>query len=253
MSPIAIGLVVLACVTGGALFGMFLRTVTPARHLDDGSKDVLKLVTALLATLAALVLGLLVASARNSFDSVNEGFRQSAAKIVLLDRALAQYGPEAKEVRDLFKRTFASRLEQLFPKEKGGRVTLVSPEHTATIEGLQQQLRALSPQDDAQRALKARALELSDGIIEARWLGIAQEENSIPTPLLIVLVFWLAVMFASFGLFAPPNPIVIGALFLGAVSLSAAIFVIEELNNPLVGFVSISRAPMERAVGILGK
>jgi hypothetical protein len=96
-------------------------------------------------------------------------------------------------------------------------------------------------------------LELTDAVTQARWLGIAHEENSIPTPFMVVLVFWLAVMFASFGLFAPRNAITIAVLFLGAVSLSAAIFLIEELNNPLEGLITISRAPMDRALGFLGR
>ena len=253
MSPTAIGLIVLVCVFGGAVLGMFLQKVLPEHYLNDASKDVVKLVTGLIATLAALVLGLLVASAKNSFDTVNEGFRESAAKIILLDRALAQYGPETKDLRDLLKRGFTARLEQFFPKGQSRTSTLSSPQATAAMEGFQQRLRALSPQNDAQRSLQSRALELSDAVTQARWLGIAHEENAIPTPFLVVLVFWLAVMFTSFGLFAPRNAIAIAVLFLGAVSLSAAISLIEELNDPLEGFITISRAPMERALGFLGQ
>jgi hypothetical protein len=253
VSAIAIGLIVLVCVFGGALLGMFLRTVLPEHHLNDASKDVVKLVTGLIATLAALVLGLLIASAKNSFDTVNDGFRASAAKIVLLDRALAQYGPETKELRESLKRGFAARVEQFFPKEQSRTSTLVSPQATGMMEGFQQQLRALTPQTDAQRSLQARALDLSDAVAQARWMGIEHEENAIPTPFLVVLVFWLALMFASFGLFAPRNAVAIVVLFLGAVSLSAAIFLIEELNDPLQGFIAISRVPMERALGFLGQ
>ena len=253
MSPTAIGLIVLVCVFGGAVLGMFLQKVLPEHYLNDASRDVVKLVTGLIATLAALVLGLLVASAKNSFDTVNEGFRESAAKIILLDRALAQYGPETKDLRDLLKRGFTARLEQFFPKGQSRTSTLSSPQATAAMEGFQQRLRALSPQNDAQRSLQSRALDLSDAVTQARWLGIAHEENAIPTPFLVVLVFWLAVMFTSFGLFAPRNAIAIAVLFLGAVSLSAAISLIEELNDPLEGFITISRAPMERALGFLGQ
>ncbi len=253
MNPIAIGLLVLVCTFGGALLGMFLRTVLPEHHLNDASKDVVKLVTGLIATLAALVLGLLVASSKNSFDTANEGFRESAAKIILLDRALAQYGPETKEIRELLKASFAARVEQYFPKGQSGDAALSSPQATATMEGFQQRLRALSPQNDTQRALQSRALELTDAVTQARWLGIAHEENTIPTPFMVVLVFWLAVMFTSFGLFAPRNASTIAVLFLGAVSLSAAIFLIEELNNPLEGVIAISRAPMDRALGFLGR
>jgi hypothetical protein len=253
VTAIAIGLIVLVCVFGGALLGMLLRTILPEHHLNDATKDVVKLVTGLIATLAALVLGLLIASAKNSFDTVNDGFRASAAKIVILDRALAQYGPETKELRALLKSSFAARMEQFFPKEQSRTSTLVSTAATATMEGFQERIRALTPQNDTQRSLQGRALDLSDAVAQARWLGIEHEENAIPTPFQVVLVFWLALMFASFGLFATRNAVAFVALFLGAVSLSAAIFLIEELNDPLQGYIAISRAPMERALGLLGQ
>jgi hypothetical protein len=253
VTAIAIALIVLVCVFGGALLGMFLRTVLPEHHLSEASKDVVKLVTGLVATLAALVLGLLIASAKNSFDMANEGFRQSAARIILLDRALAQYGPEAKDLRALLKQGFAARVQQLFPQGQAQSSTLHSPQATAAIEGLQQMVRALPAQNDTQRALQSRAIDLAESVAQARWLGIEHEDNTIPTQFLVVLVFWLAAMFTGFGLFAPRNAIAIAVLFLGAMSLSAAIFLIEELNSPLEGFITISKAPMERALGYLGK
>ena len=215
MTSIAIALIVLVCVFGGALLGMFFRTVLPEHHLNEASKDVVKLVTGLIATLAALVLGLLIASAKNSFDTMNEGVRESAAKMILLDRALAQYGPETKDVREQLRSTFATRVEQLFPKERSRRSTLNSPRATAAIEGLQQRLRALSPQNDVQRSLQSRALDLSDAVAQARWLGIEYEDNTIPTPFLVVLVFWLTTMFASFGLFAPRNALALRCVVRG--------------------------------------
>jgi hypothetical protein len=251
--PIAIGLVVLVCVFGGALLGMLLSTVLPEHHLSEASKDVVKLVTGLIATLAALVLGLLVASGKSSFDSANEGFRQSAAKVILLDRTLAQYGPETKDVRELLRSGFAARIDQLFPKDASQRSSLASTQGTATLEGFAQRLRSLSPQTDAQRALQSRALEILDAIAQARWMAIEEQENTIPTPFLVVLILWLAAMFASFGLFAPRNAIAVAVLFLGALSLAGAIFLIEELNDPLGGIISISRAPMDRALGLIGK
>lgn len=253
MTPIAIALIVLACVFGGALIGMFLRTILPEHHLSEASKDVVKLVTGLVATLAALVLGLLIASAKNSYDAVNEGFRESAAKIIVLDRSLAQYGPETKDLREMLKRGFAARIDQFFPATQSKGSTLGSPQATSMMEAFQQRIRALTPQNDTQRSLQTRALDLSEAVAQARWQGIEHEDNTIPTPFLVVLVFWLAAMFAGFGLFAPRNAIAIVVLFLGAVSLSAAIFLVEELSNPLAGVMSISKVPMETALSHLGQ
>lgn len=253
MASSGIALIVLACVFGGAMLGMFVRTVLPEHHLNEASKDVVKVVTGLIATLAALVLGLLIASAKNSFDTVNEGFRQSAARTVLVDRALAQYGPETKDVRDLLRTILIARIEELFPEGRPHGSTLNSAQAAATMEAFQQRLRALAPQNDTQRSLKSRALELTDSVAQTRWLGIEHEDNTIPTPFLIVLVFWLAAMFAGFGLFAPRNAVAIAVLLVGAVSLSAAIFLIEELNHPLGSFITISRTPLDTALANLGK
>jgi len=253
VSPITIAFIVFACIYGGALLGMFLCTVLPEHHLSEESKDVVKLVTGLIATLAALVLGLLIASAKGSFDSVNDGLRQSAAKIISLDRTLAQYGPETKDLRELLRKSYAARIEQLFSSDRSRRLTLDTPQATAVFEGFEQGIRTLSPQSDAQRGLQSRALEISNAVAQARWVVLEEGENTIPTPFLVVLVLWLAVMFASFGLFAPRNAIAVAVLCLGALSLSAAIFLIEELNNPLGGFITISRTPMDTALRQLGQ
>jgi len=253
VNPIAIGLVVLACVFGGALLGMHLRTILPEHHLSDASKDVVKVVAGLIATLAALVLGLLVASGKNSFDATNEAFRQSGARVILLDRTLAQYGPETNDVRALLRSGFAARIDQLFPKDASQRSRLDAIQGTVALEGFAQKLRSLSPQTDTQRALQSRAVEIVDSIAQARWMQVEEQENTIPTPFLVVLILWLAAMFASFGLFAPRNAIAVAALFLGALSLSGAIFLVEELNDPLGGIISISRAPMDKALGLIGK
>jgi hypothetical protein len=205
VAPIAIALLVFACVFGGALLGMFLRTILPDHHLKEDSKDVVKVVTGLIATLSAMVLGLLIASAKSSFDTINEGLRHTAAKVILLDLVLAQYGPETKDVRDLIRRSFAARMAVLLPEDKSKRETLGSPQGTAAVEGVENRVRALSPQNDAQRSLQSRALQISGDVAQARWLAIEQLENTIPTVFLVVLVFWVATMFASFGLFAPPQ------------------------------------------------
>jgi len=101
--------------------------------------------------------------------------------------------------------------------------------------------------------MQSKALDLSDAVTQARWVGIENEDNTIPTPFLVVMVFWLSAMFLSFGLFAPRNAITIIALLLGAVSLSARIFLIEELYSPLEGFITISTTPLETALAQLGR
>src|SRR5262249_16923750 len=114
-----IGLISAACIFGGALLGMWLHKVLPERHLDDASKDTVKLGAGLLATLAALVLGLLVSSAKSSFDAINTGIAQAGAKVLLADHMLADYGPETKDVRGQLRNIVASSIDRIWPEEKG--------------------------------------------------------------------------------------------------------------------------------------
>ncbi len=253
MSPIAIAGMVCVCVFGAGLSGMALRRFLPEHHLNDASKDVVRVVTGLVATLSALVLSLMIASAKGGFDATNEGFRQSAATIVLLDRTLAQYGPEARDVREQLRGDFAARVEQYFPQGRARGGALTSPQAAATSESFARKLRSLTPATDDQRALRARAIEFTEAVAQSRVLAIEHQDNAIPAPFLMVLVAWLCVMFAGFGLFAPRNLVVLCTLLLGALSLSAAIFLIQEMNDPFDGFVVISRAPMDAALAQLGK
>ena len=119
MSSPTIGLISVGCIFGGALLGMWLHRVLPERHLDTASKDTIKLGAGLLATLAALVLGLLVSSAKASFDAMNTGIAQAGAKILLADHVLADYGPETKDVREQLRNIVMSSIDRIWPEEKG--------------------------------------------------------------------------------------------------------------------------------------
>src|SRR6266498_4448989 len=176
MNPREISLIVLACVFGSAMLGLFLGKVLPDRHLDDASKDIVKLATGLIATLAALVLGLLVSSAKGAFDQVNNELAQMAVKMVLLDRVLAQYGPEAKEIRAEMKTSYTTGSKLLLSSDESQQAQLDTPQAVARGEGIQARIRALSPQNDAQRGLQARAVEISGEMANSRWLLVMQRK-----------------------------------------------------------------------------
>ena len=252
MSSLEIALIAFACVFGSALLGLFLRGVLPEHHLSAESKDLLKLGIGLIATMSALVLGLLVSSAKGTFDRISEEEVQTAAKIVMLDRVLAQYGPETKVIRDVLRRTVASVVQVLFSEDASVRAKFDTSASVARGEDLVARIRALSPQNDDQRLLKAQALEISGEVLMARWLLIAQG-RSISTPFLVVLVAWLSIIFAGFGLFARRNATVVTTLFVCALSVSAALFMILELDTPLNGLIRVSSAPLRNALAHLGQ
>ena len=253
MSAWTVGLITFACVCAGAAVGMMLQRVLPEHHLREDSKDVVKLVSGLVATLSALVLGLLVASSKSSFDAVNEGFKDGAARVLLLDRVLAQYGPAAKEIREQVRNTVAGQLRVLFPDEAGASAADDALRGSTAIESVQARVRALAPSTEDQRELRSRALQILGDLAQARWLGYERTETATPPAFLVVLVTWLAVMFVSFGLFAPRHATAIIALVIGALAMSTAIFLVEEMNRPLDGLIAVSSAPLRNALDLLGK
>src|SRR5262245_19816578 len=253
MSSLEIAGIAFACIFGGALLGMLLRTVLPEHHLSPDSKDVVKVGMGLIATMAALVLGLLTGSAKSAFDTQDAELKQMAANVILLDRTLAHYGPETKNVRDQIKRAITYKLAMTWPEDGSAARTDLS-ETTPAVEGIEDAIRALVPQNEVQRALQSRALQISDSLLQTRWLMFGQQAgNAIQTPLLVVLVFWLAALFASFGLFAPRNATVVAVLGVSALSVSGAILLILEMNQPFQGLVKVSSAPLRYTLAHLGQ
>jgi len=252
MPPIAVALIVLACVFGGALLGIFLRAALPAHHLTQDSKDVVKLGMGLIATMTALVLGLVTASAKTSFDAADAGVKHSAVNILLLDRVLARYGPETKDIRALIRRSLAFKLNVIWPEDSSRPGKLDASQARPTIEGIEDRIRELTPKNGAQRSLQARALQIMSDLLQARWLILGVAGNLVPLPFLVVLVFWLTVIFASFGLYAPRNATVITVLFLCALSAAASVFLILEMDLPFEGLMKISSAPLRYALSQLG-
>ena len=247
-NPIVLRLIVLTCTFGGALLGIFLRTVLPKAHLSADSKDTVRLGMGMVATMTALVLGLLVASAKNFYDTQGSELTQTAANVVLLDRVLAHYGSETKETRDLLRGAVARTLDQIWHQEHSQMAPTA-----AGGEILYDRILALSPTSDTQRALKAQASSIAIDIGKLRWLMFEQASTSVSLPLLVVLIFWLTLVFISFGLFAPPNLTVVGTLFLCALSVSGTIFLILAMYTPFEGLMQISSAPLRSALAHLGQ
>jgi hypothetical protein len=245
--------IVFACTFGGSLFGILLRRILPDTHLSGDSKDAVKLGTGLIATLSALVLGLLIASAKSSFDAERSGLQQLSTNIILLDRSLKFYGPETKQIREMLRRTVMLLLELRWQANGPHASGLNASELSESGGELYAAIRDLSPRTDAQKAIQSQALQISFELSRTRWLLIQGEESSIPTPFLVVLVFWLTVLFITFGLFSPRNATVITVLFICALSVGGALFLIVELDRPLNGLIKISSKPLRDALEQIGK
>jgi hypothetical protein len=229
------------------------RSVRASSQTEDRRiKDVVKLTMGLLVTLSALVLGLLIASAKSSFDAQTADVAAISAKVVLLDRVLANYGPETKEARELLRDVVARNLDRLWPQERLRTSELATPA-VGSGAALYQSIQALSPKDNTQRSLQAQAVSMALSLGEIRWLMYAQGANSISKPMLVILVFWLTMIFISFGLMAPTNATVISALLACGLSVSGAVLLILELYSPYGVLIAISSAPLRNALAQLGQ
>lgn len=253
MSPTEIALIVFASVFAGALLGMLLRSRLPKRHFIPETENVIKLGMGLIATIAALVLGLLIATAKSSFETQDAAVKHTAARVLLLDHMLANYGPETKAARELLRRTLALRLKAIWPEDRFQHARFDPHEASPAAQTIETLILQLSPKNDSQRWLQSEALRVGRDIMETRWLVLGALESSVPVLFVVVVVFWLTILFGSFGLFAPRNATVIVVLFLCALSVSGSIFLILEMDHPFDGLIKVSSAPLSYALSELGR
>ena len=248
MHSLWISLLVFACLLAGSGLGLFLRRRLPQHHLSTDSKDAVKLGMGLIATMAALVLSLLIASTKTAYDTQNAEVRQIAASLVVLDRLLDSYGNYATEIRALLRRAVADVLDHGWRQGDARSTAFENP----TVDGLSavlfRRIEELSPANDIQRAIKDQAAEIVKTLSRERWQLVTEGGSAIPLPFLAVLIFGLVILFASFGLFAPPNATVIATFIVCAMSVAGAIFLIIELDRPFEGLMQISSEPFRKVL-----
>jgi hypothetical protein len=269
MTSTMISLIAFAFIFGGALIGIGVRSVLPERYFTSEEDSVLKLGLGLIATLSAMVLGLLVSTAKSSYDAKRSQLTQIATDAILVDRSLELYGPETSDARIVLHNQLAAFVDQLESVEAGaskpqnsseGDLSKVDqptsvdtgaskPRHSP--EGLSKvyrMIQKLSPRDDTQRSLKAEALQKSREVGQIRASALAGESSSIPIPFLVVLVFWLTALFVGFGLFARRNFVAIGVLCVCAFTVATAVLLILDMDEPLNGIIKLSVEPLRNAV-----
>lgn len=250
MGAAIIALGVLGCAYASALLGMFVNgKMSDGRPLDTGSRSTMKLAMGLAAATVALVLGLLAASANAIQHQHDSQLKELSADIVLLDRTLQLYGPEAQAVR-YGMHDVALRTHQTLRSSAGG--VGLEPLNTSAAQTAARtamaQLANLEAKTDAQRILQGRALQHADSIAKSHLLMTASRAKPMPWAFLGVLVFWISVLFFGFGLIARFSATVAAALFMGAFSVSGAIFLILDLSEPYGGFIRISDQPLRGAI-----
>ena len=252
MTALGIAIASFVFIFGGACAGAWLNGILPKHHLSDETRDIVRIGFSLIATMVALVLGLLLASAKSSLDVKSEEVRASAARLILLDRNLRQYGPEADPIRAQLRALAERSLNRHWVDTTTMAVDeSVAVAGTTDLERMQRSLRELSPSTPEQRALQLRTLAIADDIAQTRWMLVEQVSGTIPWALVALLIFWLALTFASFALFAPRNATVYATMLLCAFSIAGAMFFIIEMDRPFGGLLHVSDAPLRSAIGYL--
>jgi Protein of unknown function (DUF4239) len=253
MRAMTLASITFVCAFGGALLGGYIRSLLPATHLSKESQDVMRLGMGLVATMTALLLGLVTASARSSFDSHDTAIRTSAANVLALDRLLARYGPETTPIRDGIKKGLAFRIQVTWPADGVSGAALEPSEATSAIEDIENRILQLTPATDTQRWFKSEALKLSEDVTKTRWRILGSMGGAVPVVFIGVVVFWLTVTFTSFGLYTPSNASIVAVLFVAAFSVAAAVFLIMELDGPFDGVIKVSSAPLRYALSQVGQ
>jgi Protein of unknown function (DUF4239) len=251
MNTAITAVILFACLVGVAWLGRGVRRYLPADHLSADSKDGVKLALGLVATMTALLLGLLISSAKGTYDTVRSEVMQMTSKVAFLDRVLALYGPEAAGARNECRDAVADAVRRMWPGERGEPARLAPNEQMGNA--FYATVHRLSPHDDSQRALKTEAVSLMMELAQLRSLLQAQAIPSISRPLLIALVSWLVVIFFGFSLVAPPNATTTLALVASAFSVACAVFLILELDHPLGGLIRVPSEPMINVLNHLAK
>jgi hypothetical protein len=250
MNASVVGIIVFISTFGAAMLATRLHALLPEHYFDNESRDTVKVGIGLIATMTALVLGLVTASAKNSFDSVNTAVKTFATQTLALDRTLARYGAETGDIRKELQRVVGGRIELIWPQDSSKPVSL---DPLSGSEEIARAIRNLKPKDDFQRALQARALDLGETLLQSRWIVSTSVGASVPLPFLAVLLFWLTITFASFGLFAPRNAMVVAVLFVCALSVASALFLVLEMDGPFEGVLKVSADPLRSAYARLNQ
>jgi Protein of unknown function (DUF4239) len=251
MNSIAVSSIVFLSILASGLVGMAVRRAMPADRLGSGEKEVARLVTGLMTTMTAIVLGMLVSSAKASYDARTNEIAEISSQVVTIDRMLSKYGTETAEMRAQFRLLVEASVNRIWPAQAPEHVEL-KPRDEGEI--LVDELQLLAPKSGAQAEVKAQILRMIVELRQMQWLlFLKSQQSALPIPLLLVVVTWLSLIYLSFGLFTQPSSTIIVTLAFGALAVSTAVLIILELYTPFRGVLRISSNPILEALSEMGR
>jgi hypothetical protein len=253
MTAVWVAIVVTLLTFAGGDLGLYLQRALPEEHSVEKSRDMIGAVMGLVTLLLALVLGTIVGSAYFFSATQQSELQALSAQAIQLDEALAQFGPDAKPVRDKVKEALDGSLKLFWG---GGDVDpgeLNVSKAMAAMEAFKGAIRALDAKTPDQKDAVAGANAHLAQIEQTRLLMSLQLANPFSKPLLIVVVFWSFFLFCGFGLMSKLNATTLGALAFGAFAVGSGIFLILELSHPYTGLFKISPAALQETVDSIDK
>ena len=244
MTEFVVAVLAFLSMMSAALLGLFSKTRLPSEHVQDDTSNLVGLVGHLFVVITALVVGLMLNSAKNTFETNNRDVRTLATELILLDRKLRALSPEAEDAR-------RHLVEYVQTSLKGANILQEDPQAEALLEAAGTELRAIRVSDEQKVALWNDARQLYREVVAQHWVVLDEYGGTIPRPLITIVILWLAVIFASFGYRAPRNTIVMASLSLAALLISAALYLILDVDTPASSMTQASNVPFQRALAQL--
>lgn len=248
-TPLAISLVVAGAVFLSGIVGFNLHRLLPEHHLSKETHDVIRLGAGMLSVLTSLVLGLLIATVKTSYDNTNAALRTYAADLTVLDETLHEYGDGALEARRKL-RDYTTRLLEDIWRHPDDQPFLVENRAAGELlEHAREAVRALSVATRSEQSLAGEALQIATSLLRERWLLIERAGSSLHPVVMVILVLWIAALFVSFGLNAPQHATMYAVFLVLSFAIGSAMFLVLEMDRPFIGLLRISGQPIETALG----
>ncbi|WP_293807472.1 hypothetical protein [uncultured Bosea sp.] len=244
MNEVRIAVFVFLCLATASLGALFSYQRLPEHQRQDDTQATVRLIANIFVVMTSLVLGLMITSAKGRFDAINRDVHTYASDLILLDRMLLLYGPEAAETR--------GKLLLYAERAANGQWTtngeLSDKTSERLLEDIGTALRALAPTTAPQLQIWNDIREQYRKVLALRWSLVEQAEGSIPRPLVLMLIAWLVLIFATFGFRAPRNAVVVTGFVAAAALIGGAIYLIVDMDSPFEGPIQISPAPLQRTL-----
>src|SRR5580700_3743768 len=255
MSSDRFAIAVAVAMFAAGLLGLFLQHMLPEHHTTGGSRDLIAAVVGLLTLLCALVTGLLIWTAYGVYSGQNTQIQALASKVMQLDFALSDYGPEANPARAQLRDALGKTIDQVW----GANVSdsdFAANNFAAAIQNLRARekvLAALHPSTDEQKQALAAAMSASDALSQARMQMAFALTAPVSYPLVLTVVGWVGCLFCGFGLTSRGTVTSVIALAVGSIAIASAVLLILDLSSPYSGVFRASSAPLEQALAVMGK